>query len=52
MLDDMMDYLKTIREQPFMPLKDEALKVIQSPLSREGDARARQGIHSLRSCKV
>jgi glutamate/tyrosine decarboxylase-like PLP-dependent enzyme len=37
MLDDMMDYLQNIRNQPFTALTEEAKKAIQIPLSEKGD---------------
>ncbi len=37
MLEDMMKYLETIRNQPYQPLTDEAMKAILIPLSKEGD---------------
>jgi glutamate/tyrosine decarboxylase-like PLP-dependent enzyme len=36
-LDDMMDYLQNIRNQPFTPLTEEAKKAIQSQLPKKGD---------------
>jgi hypothetical protein len=37
MLDDLMEYLKTIRDQPYIPPTDEAEKAIIVPLPRKGD---------------
>ena len=37
MLDDMMEYLKTIRKQPYIPPTEEAEKAILTPLSTKGD---------------
>jgi len=37
MLDDMMEYLKTIRKQPYKPLTEESEKSILIPLSKKGD---------------
>ena len=37
MLDDMMEYLKTIRKQPYLPPTEEAVKTIQVPLPEKGD---------------
>jgi aromatic-L-amino-acid decarboxylase len=37
MLDDQMDYLQNIRNQPFMPITEEATKAIQTPLTKKGD---------------
>jgi aromatic-L-amino-acid decarboxylase len=37
MLDDQMDYLQNIRNQPFMPITEEATKAIQTPLPKKGD---------------
>ena len=37
MLDDMMKYLKTIRNQPYLPPTDEAVKKILTPLPKKGD---------------
>jgi glutamate/tyrosine decarboxylase-like PLP-dependent enzyme len=37
MLDDMMEYLKTIRKQPYLPPTEEALKTILTPLPKKGD---------------
>ena len=37
MLDDMMDYLQNIRDQPFIPITEEAKKAIQIPVPVKGD---------------
>jgi glutamate/tyrosine decarboxylase-like PLP-dependent enzyme len=37
MLDDQMDYLQNIRNQPFKPITEEATKAIQTPLPKKGD---------------
>lgn len=41
MLDDMMEYLKTIRRQPYIPPTEESKKAILTPLSRKGDGEAK-----------
>lgn len=37
MLDDMMEYLKTIRKQPYLPPTEQAVKTLQTPLPNKGD---------------
>jgi aromatic-L-amino-acid decarboxylase len=40
MLDDAMEYLKTIREQPYLPLSEEAKNAIITQLPDKGDGEA------------
>ena len=40
MLDDMLDYLGTLREQPYVPISDEARNAILTRLPRKGDGEA------------
>ena len=37
MIDDLMNHLKTIREQPFKPPTVEALKTLLTPLAEKGE---------------
>jgi glutamate/tyrosine decarboxylase-like PLP-dependent enzyme len=37
MLDDMLSYLQNIRNQPYIPVTEEAKKAIQIPLPKKGD---------------
>jgi len=41
MLNDMMEYLKTIREQPFIPPTEDSKKAIFAPLPNKGDGEER-----------
>ena len=40
MLNDAMEYLKTIREQPYLPLSEEAKNAIITQLPTKGDGEA------------
>ena len=41
MLDDAMEYMKTIREQPYLPLSEEAKNAIITQLPNKGDGEAK-----------
>ena len=41
MLDDAMEYMKTIREQPYLPLSEEAKNAIITQLPLKGDGEAK-----------
>jgi aromatic-L-amino-acid decarboxylase len=44
-IDDMIDYLENIRNQPFIPIIEEAKKALQTPLSKKGDGE--EGVYNI-----